>query len=291
MKTLPPLNALRVFSVAARHLSMSKAAIELEVSHSAISQQIKLLEEHLATPLFDRNGKRQLKLTAAGHHYAQTLTILFEQLQRATAQLCQHQNPHTLIIGVTANLATPWFLPKWQLLQQQHPELELHLMTIPPTHFPAHVDCAIYCGTTPWPNCESTKLFADELIAVCSPALFRNQDYLDLKNDYAQYKYIYVTTDESKNDWTLWFQKTGLPKQREKNWLYFPNNTQALQAARNGLGILLTHKHFVSDELQTENLKMAVSIAVTTNLVYYFATSKQNNQRKNIKTTLNLLQK
>ena len=272
--TLPPLNALRAFCEAAQHLSITKAADALHVSHSAVSQQIKLLEEYLSIELFARQG-RQIQLTELGAQYAQRLQPAFEQMLQATHQLCSIKQPNKLTISMPASLATHWFIPRLDSLQKAHPELEIHLVTAQHKQqevLQGLVDCTIYSAEVPWDNLENTALFADDLVLVCSPALLNNQAQLNLQQQ--SYKYIYVTAPLRESDWPLWFSQTNTPKQPEKNWLKVSNTIQALQAARNGLGLALTHLPFIQDDLASNMLVKAIPDQVNTDKQFYLGANR-----------------
>lgn len=271
---LPPLNALRAYSEAARQLSITKAAESLNVSHSAVSQQIKLLESYLGIELLIRQG-RQIKLTELGAIYAEKLQHAFEEILQATGQLYSTRQPNKLTISMPASLATHWFIPRLDQLQQQHPELEIHLVTAQHKQqevLQGSVDCTIYSAATPWENLENTQLFADDLVLICSPALLGNQVQLNLQQE--RYKYIYVTAALRQSDWPLWFEQTNTPKQKEKNWLRVSNTIQALQAARNGLGLALTHLPFIADDLNDNILTKAVPEQVSTGRDFYLAANR-----------------
>ena len=261
--TLPPLNALRAFAQTAQHLSITKAAESLNVSHSAVSQQIKLLESYLGIELLIRQG-RQIKLTELGAIYAEKLHHAFEEMLQATGQLCSTRQPNKLTISMPASLATHWFIPRLDQLQQQHPELEIHLVTAQHKQqevLQGSVDCTIYSAATPWENLENTQLFADDLVLVRSP-------------EREPHKYIYVTAALRQSDCPLWFAKTKQPKPKEKDWLKVSNTIQALQAARNGLGLALTHLPFITDDLNDHILTKAVPEQVSTGRYFYLAANR-----------------
>ena len=169
---LPPLNALRTFEAAARHLSFTKAAAELFVTQAAVSHQIKALEEHLGMPLF-RRLNRALMLTDEGQALLPYVRDAFDQLAEGVRRLRQGQSSGVLTISVLPSLASTWLIPRLRDFQTRHPEIEVHMTATERLIDFARepVDAGIRYGLGHWPGLRVERLLSAEIIPVCSPAL------------------------------------------------------------------------------------------------------------------------
>src|SRR5579875_2733793 len=172
MALLPSLNGLRAFEAAARHLSFTRAAAELNVTQTAISHQIRRLEEQLGVVLFER-GHRALTLTREAEAYLPAVRAAFEDLRQATARLRQRGRDDVLTVSTTASLAAKWLVTRVAAFQDAHPGIEVRITTS------AHlvdfrreqVDMAVRYGRGHWPGLRAQWLMAEEMFPVCSPAL------------------------------------------------------------------------------------------------------------------------
>lgn len=275
-RSLPPLNALRAFEVVARHLSVTRAAEELHVTHSAVSQQIKLLEQYVGVSLLNRAAGR-IGLTDQGRRFAGQLTDIFGQLNRATDRLLHAEAGNVLTIKFISTLAMRWLIPRLPSFQEANPELELRLSTGGWQEVDFNVeqiDMAIYYGDGKWPGLQADFLFHDEVFPVCSPKVMGKHKQLNLEKDMLKYKYIYVNQALRKQDWPRWLKAMKLNKPPKSSRVYFQNSSQALQAAVNGLGIAITHGPFVSDDIEQGNLIVAVEHSVRFDDDYYLVYPK-----------------
>ena len=150
---LPPLNALRSFDVAAKHLSFTKAAGELNVTHSAVSHQIKALEDWLGVPLF-RRVNRGLVLTDAGQAYLKPVRDSFERLGEATRRLRIRERSGPLVVSVMPSFAAKWLMPRLRRFRERHPEIDVRIQaTSQLTDFAREdVDICIRYGRGVWPD-------------------------------------------------------------------------------------------------------------------------------------------
>src|ERR1700676_2589856 len=169
---LPSLNGLRAFEAAARHLSFTNAASELNVTQTAISHQIRRLEEELGIRLFVRQN-RALALTPAAKDYLPGVRAAFNDLRLATDRVLRRDNDHVLTVSTLAALAAKWLLPRLSAFQEAHPGIDVHITTSAGlVDFKSgDVDAAIRYGRGQWPGVRADWLMADELFPVCSPAL------------------------------------------------------------------------------------------------------------------------
>ena len=257
-KQIPPLKTLPVFVAVAKHLSFSKAAKELFVTHSAISQSIKQLETFLGKPLFVRD-KRSVALTVDGKKYLIEIQAALEMIEHATFSQ-RFKNDNILTINAGTSFVMSWLIPRLEDFQQQHPEISLRVSTIESSHVDFttdHIDVSILYGDNkPYEGLHSELLFDDFLVAVTSSDYLNLQE--NLKPDSLPHgaKYIFVDAPLRKNDWNKWCQHANINVPKETERVYFQSTVQAIQAAANGLGILVTHKLFVENEIALARLTL-----------------------------------
>jgi LysR family glycine cleavage system transcriptional activator len=261
------LNALRAFEAAARNLSVTKASAELHVTHAAVSQQIKLLEDYFGFSLIRREGKG-INLTAQGKMYASELTTAFSNISHATSHLFNQDNSNILTIRIPTTLALRWFIPRMQHFQNQHPNMELRISTTQKeiNFDEGNIDVAIYYGENHWPGLHKDFLFEDYLLPVCSPKILFKKNVLENLNSY---KFIYVSAELRKQDWPIWFKAAKIPEPPKSSRLYFQDTVQALQAAHAGLGIAIAHEPFVKDDIQSKQLVSPWNVTVKLQDDYY----------------------
>ena len=181
-----PLNGLRVFEAAGRTLSFTAAAAELHVTPAAVSHQIRALEERLGHELFVRHHKA-LELSVAGRLLLPGLRDGLVLLDRAVARLAMLRTDNRLVVTCAPTLAARWLLPRLELFQAEHPEIEVHLMTSNRTvELEDHsADIAIRYGTGPYPGLYAESLLDDGMTAVCSPKLLAGAHPLRVPQDLA----------------------------------------------------------------------------------------------------------
>ena len=169
---LPSLNGLRAFEAAARHLSFTQAASELNVTQTAISHQIRRLEEELGIRLFIRKN-RALALTPQARDYLPGVRAAFNDLRLATDRLLRKDDDKVLTVSTLASLAAKWLLPRLTAFQEAHPGIDVRITTSTAlVDFKnGDVDAAIRYGRGNWPGVRAEWLMADEGFPVCSPAL------------------------------------------------------------------------------------------------------------------------
>jgi len=208
---LPSLNGLRAFEAAARHLSFTVAASELNVTQTAISHQIRRLEEELGIRLFVRKN-RALALTPEAQDYLPGIRAAFNDLRLATDRLLRHENDHVLTISTLASLAAKWLLPRLSAFQEAHPGIDVRITTSTSlVDFQRDdVDAAIRYGRGQWPGLRADWLTADQLFPVCSPALLTGPRPLRRPEDLADHVLLHTSAGPS-DDWRLWLTAAGMP--------------------------------------------------------------------------------
>src|ERR1700742_692090 len=166
-RSLPPLNALRVFEASARHLSFTAAANELGVSQAAVSRFVRILEDDLGIALFERR-QNKLVLTEAGELLAPGLSGAFEHIQQVTRDAkARGGTAKELTVGIGPTLAAKWLIPRLSLFTASHPDIEIRIATggaVAP--FNEEWTCAIRLGDEPWPGFVADRLFTMDLVLV-----------------------------------------------------------------------------------------------------------------------------
>jgi len=247
---LPPLNSLRQFEAAGRHLSFRLAAEELSVTPSAVSHGVQALEEWLGTALFNR-GHRGLVLTNAGEAYLPRVREALELLTRATEQVPgQRYNQH-LSISVAPSFGSRWLVPHLPSFREQYPDIEVSVDT---SHrhveFPRDgVDLAIRMGQGDWPGLYTECLITEELIPVCAPELARR---IDTTADLAKQTLLHVT--DVAEDWAAWARSIGVDRLELDKGLRFDSLDMAWNAAAQGLGVAIGRLPLIAAELAAGHL-------------------------------------
>ncbi|HIF9480482.1 TPA: LysR family transcriptional regulator [Photobacterium damselae] len=259
MKRALPLKSINSFIAVAQTGSMSEAANELHVSHSAISQSIKSLEIMLERPLFERIGRR-VQLNDEGKRYYDKIAPAFEQIVSATEELLASKTEEHLTLNMVNSLALHWWIPRVESFQQYAPDIDIRMSNlIGCFNLDKHsVDAALVHGNrNEWQGYYCEPLLDDELVMVCSSELLAHKgmdtELLDasvIASLLQQSKPIFVVNDKRKDDWNTWCQQNGVNPPDMSKGLIFPASIQAVQATIRRLGILVTHRLFVRDDIR-----------------------------------------
>ncbi|RJF75445.1 transcriptional regulator GcvA [Rhodopseudomonas palustris] len=267
---LPSLNGLRAFEAAARHLSFTLAAAELNVTQTAISHQIKRLEQELGLKLFVRQN-RTLALTPQAREYLPGIRAAFNDLRLATDRLLRKDNARILTVSTLSSLAAKWLLPRLPSFQEAHPDIDVRITTSTALVDFARddVDAAIRYGRGRWPGLRADWLMADELFPVCSPALLAARKPLQHPQDLAQHALLH-TTGGYGDDWRLWLTAAGLPPDISKQpGLWFDVAFMTVQAAIDGLGVAIGRTSYVETDLAKGRLVAPFKITLPAEWGFY----------------------
>ncbi|EPH5594893.1 MULTISPECIES: LysR substrate-binding domain-containing protein [Vibrio] len=252
MRKLVPLKSIYAFVAVAESGSMTEAAQILSVSHSAVSQAIKSLESQVNKPLFDRIG-RQVQLNADGKKYYRKVAPALEQIVDATEALIQDQNLQRVTLNMVNSLALHWWIPRMSDLQRFAPQLDVRLSNLSGRFNLEQegIDAALVHGNPEeWQDYYCEKLSEDELVLVCSPELIAKTKDSNITQLLKQYPIIEVTNERRKNDWNVWLDATGIQRPKNKKPITFNMSIQAVQATTRRLGLLVTHRLFVKDDIK-----------------------------------------
>jgi LysR family transcriptional regulator, glycine cleavage system transcriptional activator len=266
---LPSLNGLRAFEAAARHLSFTQAASELNVTQTAISHQIRRLEEELGIRLFVRKN-RALALTPEAREYLPGIRAAFNDLRLATDRLLRKDADNVLTISTLASLAAKWLLPRLSTFQEVHPDIDVRITTSTGLidFASGDVDAAIRYGRGHWPGLRSEWLMADEMFPVCSPALLTGKRPLRSPEDLRDHALLHNTNNG--DDWRLWLTAAGLPPDISKQpGITFDLILMTVQAAIDGMGVAMGRTSYVKDDIAKGRLVVPFDIALPADAGFY----------------------
>ncbi|WP_035669585.1 transcriptional regulator GcvA [Bradyrhizobium liaoningense] len=267
---LPSLNGLRAFEAAARHLSFTLAASELNVTQTAISHQIRRLEEELGIRLFIRQN-RALALTPEARDYLPGVRAAFNDLRLATDRLLRKEDDKVLTVSTLASLAAKWLLPRLTDFQEQHPGIDVRITTSTSlVDFQRdNVDAAIRYGRGQWPGVRADWLMADELFPVCSPSLLRGDKPLRQPEDLRNHPLLH-TSNANSDDWRLWLTAAGLPADIARHpGITFDMIFMTIQAAIDGIGVAMGRTSYVQDDIAKGRLVVPFKIALPADAGFY----------------------
>jgi LysR family glycine cleavage system transcriptional activator len=288
--TLPPFNALRAFEAAARHLSFSRAAAELNVTPSALSHQVKGLEDFLGLQLFHRRP-RGIELTDAGRLLFPGLAAGFAQIRQAVAGLAQLSQDRVLVVSAPPGFTAKWLAPRLYRFLKANPEIDARITaSLQMVDFAAAgVDAAIRNLSTSRPADPAHYLerLADaRLLPVCSPRLLEQVDGLRDPGDLVRTTLIHddsLVGRADLPDWSDWLAAAGVTGVDVKRGLRFDSADHALEATVEGAGVLLAHKLLAHDDLKTGRLVAPFDLELPTGRAFYFVCPKGNESRPKVR--------
>jgi LysR family glycine cleavage system transcriptional activator len=286
---MPPLNALRAFEAAARHLSLTRAAQELHVTAGALSHQIRGLEELLGVKLFERRV-RAIALTPAGKLLYPGLQTGFARIQEAVAGLGLAGDDRVLVISTPPGFTAKWLAPRLYRFAAAHPEIDVRVSSsFGFANFTTDgVDVAI--RNMPVDAATDAVLVVERLVdlslvPVCSPRLIETHGSLAKAETLARVPLIhddsFVRHPEAPT-WADWFRTAGLAGVDVSRGLRFNSTDHALDAAGEGAGVLLAHDLPAYDDLRTGRLVIPINLPLTTGRAYCFVCPKSRSERPHV---------
>jgi LysR family transcriptional regulator, glycine cleavage system transcriptional activator len=286
MQAMPPLSALRAFEAAARHLSLTRAAAELNVSPGAISHQIRGLEALLGVALFERRV-RAIALTDSGKLLYPGLQAGFLHIREAVSGLRQSDDGRVLVVSTSPGLTAKWLAARLYRFATANPEIETRISSsINNANFATDgVDLAIRNmpdDPPPDPALHMEKLISLSLVPVCSPKLIESRGPLNTAELLAHAPLIHddsLASHAYVPSWTDWFAATGLDHVQLARGLSFNSADHALDAASEGAGVLLVQNILAYDLLRSGRLVIPVAFALRSDRAYYLVRSKRAKER------------
>ncbi len=269
-RSLLPLNALRAFDAAARHMSFKQAADDLAVTPAAISQQIRSLEEILGVELFRRTN-RSLVLTEAAQLSLTALREGFEKLEQAVDTITDTKASRVLRVSVSPSFASKWLVPRLASYYECHPHAVVKISaTMQITDFKAEdVDLAIRYGAGNYEGLHVEELLRETVFPVCSPALLQGKDSVC---DILHHTLIHdesSVSDESMPTWPMWLKAAGIQTPECVPALHFNTHALAIEAAVAGRGVALARSAIAEEDMKAGRLVKPFGKATPVNFAHY----------------------
>ena len=287
-KRLPPLNALRAFEAAARHLSFKNAARELHVTPGAVSHQVKQLEEHLGVPLF-RRLTRALELTAEAHALLPKVQEGLAAIAEAVDRVRLREESSALTVIAPPNFAARWLVPRLARFTNAHPNLDLHIASRPtmidgredsevvPVH-DARDDAPLAMvrfGDGKYPGAQVDEVFSAVYVPVCSPRLMKGAHPLRKPEDLRHHTLLHddtVVEEGARPSWSDWLDAVGVRDIDAGRGPHFSDASLAFEAALEGMGVALAMRPLVRTEIEAGRLVVPFDIAAPASYSYYLVT-------------------
>src|ERR1700675_3538763 len=259
-----PLETLRFFDAAARHLNFTRAGEELFVTHGAVSQRMKALEEHVGVPLFKRDG-RAMRLTKPGQELRVRISAALNDIGRAI-EFVRGGDDRTLTVSVLPAFATRWLIPRLSRFNALHPDVDINIRASQSLiDFDRDgVDLAVRFGAGSWAGLHSEKLLEEELFPVHAPSLkaaarlSEPRQLLDLP----------LLPDE-RQPWSIWFNSIGIDPPRSLSGPIYSDANLLMEAALAGHGIALARTSFVAPDLDSGRLVRLFNQSAKTKFSHY----------------------
>ncbi|CAJ0739233.1 Glycine cleavage system transcriptional activator [Ralstonia edaphis] len=252
MRKLPPLNAVRAFESAARHLSFTRAGEELNVTHGAISRQIQALEAWLGVALFRRLNRR-VELTDAGQRYLAEIGVALDRISTASQALRDRDAVRILRVNSIPTFTMRWLIPRLSTFQMRFPRVEVRLTTSIEeiADLPDHFDVIIRGGPEIHAGFQSGRFLDESRFPVCSPRLLERLP-LAAPSDLRHHTLLH--SDTLPSVWPSWLVLAGVPNLRPAHALTFEHFYLSIQAAIDGLGVAMGPSALVTEDLEEGRL-------------------------------------
>ncbi|HZC16091.1 MAG TPA: transcriptional regulator GcvA [Caulobacteraceae bacterium] len=285
-RRLPPLNALRAFEAAARHLNFSRAADELSVTPGAVSQQIQNLEDYVGVALFKRTPKGLL-LTDPAQIALPALREAFDRLAEAASMLTAAVDGRRLTVTVPPSFASKWLLPRLGGFEALHPDVDVWVSAgMELTDFTSgEVDLAIRYGAGRYPGLEVIRLMQETVIPVASPELLADHP-LEQLGDLANQVLLHdgsPDADHSCPDWTMWLAARGVKGVDGARGPRFNQSSLVIEAAVGGRGVALAKRALAQADLDAGRLVAPFQIATAVDFAYYLVHPKTKGRLPQVK--------
>lgn len=292
----PPLNALRAFEAAARHLSFKRAAAELFVTPGAVSHQVKLLESHLGVPLFLRLT-RALQLTPEGHALLPQVREGLDRLLEAVERVRALDDVCALTVHSPPNFAARWLVPRLNHFTAAYPQLELHVASRPDTIDGRELEAArgsegngtpfvqVRFGDGDYAGARVDQIFPAEYVPVCSPRLIDGEHPLKTPEDLRFHVLLNddtVPEERGRADWDVWLRVAGLEGLEATRGPRFRDASLALEAAIEGMGVALAIKPLLTADIEAGRLVVPFDIAAPSEWAYFLVTPESYLQQKSV---------
>ncbi|MDG1996925.1 MAG: LysR substrate-binding domain-containing protein [Emcibacteraceae bacterium] len=280
-RNLPPFTALKAFEAAAKHNSFKTAAEDVSLSPSAISHQIRLLEDYLGFQLFIRD-KGFVRLSERGVEYYSSIQTIFDDLEQTTQDFRIHQNKTNIVINLFHSFLSSWLYEKLPDFQKKHPDIELSFISSdnPPEYDKFEFDVAIYFGQKPLSGVKSIHLLDDCMTMVASPEMAASLPKTDDIFDLEHVPFLHCTCETK--EWEIWFNSFGQPCPKSEYQLNTNDRSMVLKGAAQNMGIAIGRQPFMDKHLKNGTLVVPYDKYIDTGYKYYFTYPKSLEQNENI---------
>ncbi len=274
-RKLPSLNAMRYFEVVASLGSVKKASQLLNVSESAISRQVRILEEQLNTELFDRTNSG-LEITVDGARIARTIKEAFDHIEGVIAPL--QQNKDVVTLRVIPTFALRWLFPRLRRFHEKHPTIQIVVQTRldDMTVDEPQADLGVRYGLGDFPHDYAMELYQEWIAPVCTPAYFERRNIV---NGFQEAMLLHPLPD--RQDWHTWSEKSGINSQAVGG-LDFDALDMALSAAEAGIGVAMADVVLANQALADGHLRLSTEQAVPTGVSYYLVRRPELKKRRQV---------
>ncbi|HUH83666.1 MAG TPA: transcriptional regulator GcvA [Stellaceae bacterium] len=279
-RRLPRLNALPSFEAAARHLSFSRAADELHVTHGAVSRAIRKLEDHLGVQLMIR-ATRSVRLTPIGASLAAEIRDIFEHLAAATSAAAGHSSG-IVCVSTIDSFAARWLMPRLSRFRRTHRDIDVRVATSErlADFVSDGIDIAIRCGGGQYPGLKAELLMKEDHFPVCSPKLLKGRYPLRTPTDLARHTLLH---DVFTVDWAIWLHSAGIDNIALHRGPTFLSSDYAIQAAIRGEGIVFGRSALIADDLAAGGLVRPFEFSLPASFAYYLVYPPRTLKRANVK--------
>ena len=266
-RRLPNLNGLKAFEAAARHESFTKAVEELCVTQGAVSHQVKALEAELGLKFFNREPK-QLVITEAGRGYLEVVRDALDRIASGTDRLLQRQSSGVLTVSTSPNFASKWLVHRLGRFAEAHPSIDLRVSaTLQHVDFTREdIDIAVRHGDGSDLGLDITRLYTEELLPVCSPALLRGPHPLRQPADLAHHTLLHM---DHRQDWSKWLDAAGVTNVDLSRGPVFNQASIGIDAAVDGQGVALARTGLAAHDLITGRLVRPFELALPVSYAYW----------------------
>ncbi len=279
-QSLPQLDHLIAFEAAARHGSFTRAAHELNITQSAVSQQIRTLEDRMGIVLFERSH-RVVRLTAEGRTFQNSVSVALSHLLSAanTVRGVSGGASERLDVATDDSVAALWLTPRLYKFQELHPDITVRLTSSDRIEecFTDTTELAIVHGDGRWPGYECEAFLQEEIFPVCAPTYLERSEPISSPADLANVDLVDLDYERwNWMNWSIWLTENGVGLAGERRKFQCNAYPLVIEAARNGQGVALGWRHFVDDDLLSGALVRPVNASLKTHYAYYLV--RKHNQ-------------
>ncbi|MDB5761982.1 MAG: hypothetical protein JWQ21_977 [Herminiimonas sp.] len=271
MPSLPTLNYLRSFQIIGKHLNLVRAANDVNLTASALSHQLNVLENQLGVKLFTRTG-RGLSFTQAGKDLHVEVDACLTRLAAALRSVSPGEKENILVVSSMATFAMRWLLPRFSSFEKEYASIEIRVSASPVDFERDNIDCAISFGNKHQAGLVSELLREVSLIVVCAPSAITEAKPLAEPKDLSHHHLLRTTAGfdgQKLDEWDVWFASAQASHPRKLRELLLENRNLVIQAAKSGLGIAVVDPLMVQDELASGSLIQPLQHVAKSSGAYY----------------------